>query len=152
MSQIQVLYFQWVRNVWFRFGVGIGLQKYPLLAHHVCADMDGMGRYDAGLGEVCMADLIGYQTSAKCPLPDYQRPLFAPLAMSQKGQFRTHALHKSSESCSFLPLEHSPAKACLAREQRARSRYRVNKELIAFDSKVTPLFGAVPGLIPGDID
>jgi len=57
-----------------------------------------------------------------------------------------------SESCLFLPLEHSPAEACLAREQRARCRYRLNKELIAFDSKVTPLFGAVPGLIPGDID
>ena len=59
---------------------------------------------------------------------------------------------KSSESRSSLPLEHSPAEACLAGEQRARSRYRLNEELIAFDSKVAPLFGAVPGLIPGDID
>ena len=61
------------KRLTFRGSLGVRInwwKKYGILSYCVCSDMDVMKRYDAGLGEVRMADLIGCQAAQRCPLPD----------------------------------------------------------------------------------
>jgi hypothetical protein len=51
----------------------------------------------------------------------------------------------------FRSFPHDPAEIRFTREQYARRGRRFYEQFVALDSKMTPLLGTIPLLVPGDL-
>src|ERR1700704_5152292 len=102
----------------------------------------------AGVGAVTFAR----HCVAVCQNPTLALQQKSPQPAVASCRATTATERVEQERCLFLSLPHKPAKGTLAWEHGAWLRCRLDKQLVAFNSVVAPLFGAVPGFIPRGID